>query len=72
MKRAEKGPIRMIEEDGRVPVLDVGTVAKIRAGGVRFKVMRSRLPIRRIDGGSADDDDEAQQRGVFGVSGEAP
>jgi putative DNA primase/helicase len=39
---------------------------------VRFKVMRSTLWIRRIDGGSADGDDETQQRGVFGISREAP
>jgi len=37
MKRAEKGPIRMIEEDGRVPVLDVGTVAKIREGKIKVR-----------------------------------
>lgn len=37
MKRAEKGPIRMIEEDGRVPVLDVGTVAKIREGRIKVR-----------------------------------
>src|SRR5271154_4976221 len=36
--------------------------------GVRFKVMRSTLSIRRIDGGSADGDDETQRRGVFGTS----
>ena len=39
---------------------------------VRFKVMRSMLSIRRIDGGSADGDDEAQRRGVLGISREAP
>jgi hypothetical protein len=40
--------------------------------GVRFKVMRSTLSIRRIDGGSADGDDETQRRGVLGISREAP
>src|SRR5271154_6967220 len=40
--------------------------------GVRFKVMRSTLSIRRIDGGSAGGDDETQRRGVFGISREAP
>ena len=35
---------------------------------VRFKVMGSTLSIRRIDGGSADGDDETQRRGVFGIS----
>jgi cation diffusion facilitator CzcD-associated flavoprotein CzcO len=37
MKQAEKGPIRMIEEDGRVPVLDVGTLAKIREGKIKVR-----------------------------------
>jgi hypothetical protein len=41
--------------------------ASRRRRGVRFKVMRSTLSIRRIDGGSADGDDETQRRGVFGI-----
>ena len=39
-----------------------------RSEGVQFKVMRRTLSIRRIDGGSADGDDETQRRGVFGIS----
>jgi len=31
---AAKGPAQMIAEDGKIPVLDVGTVAKIRAGEI--------------------------------------
>ena len=34
LKMAAKGPRRMIEEDGRVPLLDVGTLAKIRSGAI--------------------------------------
>jgi hypothetical protein len=34
---------------------------------LRFKVMRSTLSIRRIDGGPADGDDGTQRRGVFGI-----
>jgi cation diffusion facilitator CzcD-associated flavoprotein CzcO len=37
LQRAAKGPRRMIEEDGRVPLLDVGTVAKIRNGSIRMR-----------------------------------
>jgi hypothetical protein len=37
MKRAAKGPMRMIEEDGRVPVLDIGTVRKIREGRIEVR-----------------------------------
>jgi len=37
MKKAAKGPIQMIEEDGRVPVLDTGAVAKIRAGKIKVR-----------------------------------
>jgi hypothetical protein len=34
MKQADKRPVRMVKEDGRVPVLDVGTVAKIGEGKI--------------------------------------
>ncbi len=37
MKRAAKGPIQMIKEDGRVPVLDFGAVAKIREGKIKVR-----------------------------------
>jgi cation diffusion facilitator CzcD-associated flavoprotein CzcO len=37
LKRAAKGPLQMIEEDGRVPVLEVGTVAKIRRGEIKVR-----------------------------------
>jgi cation diffusion facilitator CzcD-associated flavoprotein CzcO len=37
LRRAAKGPRRMIEEDGRVPLLDVGTVAKIRDGSIKLR-----------------------------------
>jgi cation diffusion facilitator CzcD-associated flavoprotein CzcO len=43
MKRAAKGPRQMVEEDGRIPMLDVGTVAKIRAGAIKV-----RGPIDRV------------------------
>ena len=37
MTRAAKGPRQMIEEDGRVPLLDFGTVAAIRAGRIKVR-----------------------------------
>jgi cation diffusion facilitator CzcD-associated flavoprotein CzcO len=37
MKQADKGPVRMIKEEGRVPVLDVGAVAKIREGKIKIR-----------------------------------
>ncbi|THD47244.1 MAG: NAD(P)/FAD-dependent oxidoreductase [Bradyrhizobium sp.] len=37
LKRAAKGPLRMIEEDGRVPVIDIGAVAKIRSGAIKVR-----------------------------------
>ena len=37
MRKAAKGPLQMIAEDGRVPVIDVGTVAKIRAGAIAVR-----------------------------------
>ena len=43
MKRAAKGPRRMVEEDGRIPLLDVGAVAKIRAGAIKVRGAIDRL-----------------------------
>lgn len=37
LRRANKGPRRMIEEDGRVPLLDIGTLAKIRDGSIKVR-----------------------------------
>ncbi len=37
MTRAAKGPRRMVEEDGRIPLLDIGTVAMIRAGRIKVR-----------------------------------
>jgi len=38
LKIASKGPRRMIEEDHRVPLLDVGTLARIRDGTIKIRV----------------------------------
>jgi cation diffusion facilitator CzcD-associated flavoprotein CzcO len=37
MTRAAKGPRQMVEEDGRVPLLDIGTVAQIRSGRIKVR-----------------------------------
>jgi len=37
LRRAAKGPRRMVEEDGRVPLIDVGTLAKIREGSIKIR-----------------------------------
>jgi cation diffusion facilitator CzcD-associated flavoprotein CzcO len=37
LKKAAKGPMQMIEEDGRVPVLDIGAVKKIREGAIKVR-----------------------------------
>lgn len=37
LKRAAKGPRQMVEEDGRVPLLDIGTVSKIRSGAIKTR-----------------------------------
>ena len=35
LERPEKGPVKMLVEDGRVPLIDVGTLALIRQGHIR-------------------------------------
>jgi cation diffusion facilitator CzcD-associated flavoprotein CzcO len=37
LRRAAKGPRRMVEEDGHVPLIDVGTLAKIRDGSIAVR-----------------------------------
>jgi cation diffusion facilitator CzcD-associated flavoprotein CzcO len=36
LRRAAKGPRQMVEEDGRMPLIDIGTLAKIRNGSIRI------------------------------------
>jgi cation diffusion facilitator CzcD-associated flavoprotein CzcO len=37
LHRAAKGPRQMVEENGRVPLIDIGTVAKIRNGSIKIR-----------------------------------
>ena len=37
LRRAAKGPRQMIDEDGRVPMIDVGTLSKIRDGSIKIR-----------------------------------
>lgn len=37
LKRSPKGPLQAIEEDGRVPLIDVGTLDAIRDGRIRLR-----------------------------------
>ena len=43
LRRAAKGPLQMIEEDGRVPLIDVGALGKIRDGSIRIRSGIDRL-----------------------------
>src|SRR5271156_6630527 len=36
-RRAAKGPRQMVEEDGRIPLIDIGTLAKIRDGSIKIR-----------------------------------
>ena len=37
LRRATKGPRQMVEEDGRVPLIDIGTIAKIKDGSIKIR-----------------------------------
>jgi len=37
LRRAAKGPRQMVEEDGRIPLIDIGTLAKIRDGSIKIR-----------------------------------
>ena len=43
LKRAVKGPREMVERDGRVPLIDVGTLGRIRDGTIKLRGGLSRL-----------------------------
>ena len=37
LRRAAKGPRQMVEENGRVPLIDVGTLGRIRDGSIKLR-----------------------------------
>ncbi len=37
LRRAAKGPRQMVEEDGRVPLIDIGTLDRIRDGAIKVR-----------------------------------
>lgn len=37
LRRAAKGPRQMVEEDGRVPLIDIGTLARIKDGAIKVR-----------------------------------
>jgi cation diffusion facilitator CzcD-associated flavoprotein CzcO len=37
LRRDAKGPRQMVEEDGRVPLIDIGTLARIRDGSIKIR-----------------------------------
>jgi cation diffusion facilitator CzcD-associated flavoprotein CzcO len=37
LRRAAKGPRQMVEEDGRVPLIDIGMLGKIRDGAIKVR-----------------------------------
>jgi cation diffusion facilitator CzcD-associated flavoprotein CzcO len=48
LTRAAKGPRQSIQEEGRVPLLDVGTMAQIRAGRIKVRGEIASLSPKRI------------------------
>jgi cation diffusion facilitator CzcD-associated flavoprotein CzcO len=53
LRRSEKGPRRLVAEDGRPPIFDIGTLAKIRDGAIKVRGALSRLTptgARFVDG----------------------
>jgi cation diffusion facilitator CzcD-associated flavoprotein CzcO len=43
LRRASRGPSQMVAEDGRIPLIDVGTLGKIRDGSIKIRGAIDRL-----------------------------
>jgi cation diffusion facilitator CzcD-associated flavoprotein CzcO len=57
LRRAAKGPRQMVDEDGRVPLIDIGTLEKIRDGSIKIRGGIDRLTPEGVvfaDGASED------------------
>jgi cation diffusion facilitator CzcD-associated flavoprotein CzcO len=48
LRRAAKGPRQMVEEDGRVPLIDIGTLDRIRDGAIKVRGGIDRLTSERV------------------------
>ena len=48
LKRSPKGPLQTIEEDGRVPLIDIGTLDAIRAGRIKLRGDVARLEPKTV------------------------
>jgi cation diffusion facilitator CzcD-associated flavoprotein CzcO len=60
LRRAAKGPRQMVEQDGRVPLIDVGTLAKIRDGSIKIRGGIDRFtPDGVVFAGAAEDNFDA-------------
>lgn len=56
LRRAAKGPRQMVEEDGRVPLIDIGTLDRIRDGAIKVRGGINRLTSEGVifDDGSSE------------------
>jgi len=59
LRPAKKGPAQMTREDGRIPLIDVGTLAKIRDGSIELRGGIDRFTTRGVvfDDGRSEDYD---------------
>ena len=48
LRRAAKGPRQMVEEDGRVPLIDIGTLDRIRDGSIKVRGGIDRLTLDSV------------------------
>ena len=69
LRRARKGPRQMVEEDGHVPLIDIGTLAKIRDGSI---VIRGGIDRMTADGVVFSDGTEEKFDGVILATGFRP
>ena len=61
LRRASKGPSQMVAEDGRIPLIDVGTLGKIRDGSIQIRGGIDRL----TNDGAVFDDGRSEAYGAI-------
>lgn len=66
LRKSEKGPIAQVREDGRIPLIDLGTLDLIRRGRIKVRPGLSRIDARLV---TFEDDTSAEYDAILLATG---